>query len=548
MLKKLSIRHFAIIDELDLEFQGGFNILSGETGAGKSIIIQAIGLILGERGYSDLIRSGEDECEVVAEFERKEGPQVIRRVLQRSGKGKVWVDQETRTVGDLQMLGRSLIELVSQHESQNLLADQMPQVFLDAFGKHEKILQDYRQVYQAYLSIRSERDNLEAKAKEALEKEDLYRFQLQEIREAALKKDEETELGKERNILTHSAKISETVGTVETLLYSGNDSVTELLGRAESSLSRISGIDPEIDQKTAALDSLVAELAELSRFFQTYLSRLEFDPQRLEQIEERLDQISKLKKKHGGDLEAIFHKAEELEKAIGLLDHFDEVLKEIVSKYEQAEKTVAKKASDLTSLRKKAARELSQSMEKELGSLAMGKTKFEVRIGPLRQDSLSSKFGPGGADQVEFFISPNVGEEPKPLALIASGGELSRILLALKGILRSPDSAKTYIFDEVDSGIGGATAEVVGQKLKALSQNAQVICITHLPQIAACADAHYQIVKQEKKERVTTRVRRLMGEEREEEIARMLAGVKVTEKARSHARELIGQLGETSRK
>jgi DNA repair protein RecN (Recombination protein N) len=224
MLKKLSIRHFAIIDELDLEFQEGFNILSGETGAGKSIIIQAIGLILGERGYSDLIRSGEEECEVQGEFENKAGARHIRRILQRSGKGKVWVNHEARTVGELQTLGRSLIDLISQHESQNLLAEQMPQVFLDAFGRHEKILEEYRESYESYLSITSERNALETKAREVREKEDLYRFQLREIQDADLKKDEEENLLKERNILTHSAKINETIGAVEGLLYSGNDS------------------------------------------------------------------------------------------------------------------------------------------------------------------------------------------------------------------------------------------------------------------------------------------------------------------------------------
>ncbi|MFO1518534.1 MAG: DNA repair protein RecN [bacterium] len=554
MLKKLSIRHFAIIDTLDLEFEEGLNILSGETGAGKSIILQALGLLLGGRGYSDLIRSGEEECEVAAEFDVSTQSEIpsrvsktvsssdrslkIRRILNRSGKGKVWVNEQASTVGELQELGEFLMDLVSQHESQNLLSEDMPRSYLDGFGGHETLLQTYREVYERYLSLSHELKTLEAKAKEAREKEDLYRFQLREIAEANLKPQEEEELLQERKILSHASKISETVNAVEGLLYSANDSVTELLGKAGSALSRISGIDPDLDREAEQIKSRALELEEISRFFQSYLNRVDFDPDRLTQLENRLDTLAGLKKKYGGSVEAVLEKAEELEKMIGLIDRFDESAEALKKQFQEIEKDLTLKAQKLTQARKKAGGELARAMEKELASLAMAKTRFEVRV---RQRLEEAAFSPTGVDEIQFYIAPNVGEEPKPLNLIASGGELSRILLALKGVLRSPDSALTYVFDEVDTGIGGAVAEVVGQKLKRLAEVAQVVCITHLPQIAACADAHYQIAKHEKKQRVVTEVRRLEGEEREEEIARMLAGVKITEKARLHARELMGQ-------
>jgi len=542
MLKKLSIRHFAIIDELDLELKQGLNILSGETGAGKSIILQALGLILGGRGYSDLIRSGEEECEVSAVFESGGRTLSLRRVLSRNGKGRAWVDGEPATVAALEERSRGRVDLVSQHESQSLLSEEMPRMTLDEFGGHAALLQDYRAAYEEYLSALGARKALQTKAMEAKEREDLYRFQLREIQEADLKIGEEEGLLQDKKILAHAAKIREAVASVEGLLYSGNDSVIELAGRAQAALGKISGIDPSVDVQAKELESKALELEEISRFFQNYLNRIDFDPERLTHLEDRLDTLSRLKKKFSSTVEGLLEKQEELQKTLKLLDHFDEALQEAEENFSKAKGALQKKADALTRARKKAAMTLSGTMEKELFSLAMGKTRFEAKVeGAEGGAPGETAFTAAGVDQVRFFIAPNAGEDLKPLSLIASGGELSRILLALKGTGRS-SAPFTYVFDEVDAGIGGGVAEVVGRKLKALSQASQVICITHLPQIAAFADAHYRIAKQEKERRVVTSVTLLKSEEREEEIARMLAGVKITEKARLHARELMSQV------
>jgi DNA repair protein RecN (Recombination protein N) len=562
MLQHLSIRHFAIIDELELEFQPGLNILSGETGAGKSIIVQALGLIAGSRGYSDLIRSGEDECEVSAVFEVEtsssitdflirqgypcEGTLILRRILNRSGKGRVWVNDRPSTVGVLQEINRYLIDLVSQHESQNLLSDEKQRLFLDSFGGHAPLIKSYQTSYQNYLSLKSELEGIESQAKQAREREDLYRFQLREIDEADLKLGEEEELFQEKKILAHASKINETLSSAEALLYSANDSVTELLGRAQGGLAKIREIDPELDRRGEMLGSLSCEIDEIARFFQTYLQKIDFDPERLSTIEDRLDQIAHLKRKFRGSIEAVLEKKAELEKNITLLDHYDETLKSLQEKWSATRNELLKKAEELTQARKKTAQQLARLVEKELKFLAMTQTQFVIDVSPLHFENSSEgpnepHFTSTGKDEVKFFISPNKGEEPKALALIASGGELSRILLALKSVLRTPQSVSSYLFDEVDAGIGGAIAEVVGQKLKKLAEFSQVICITHLPQIAAFADAHFQISKSEKKQRIVTQVRKLSEKEREEEIARMLAGVQVTEQARLHARELLGK-------
>ncbi len=555
MLQKLSIRHFAIIDELTLEFKSGLNILSGETGAGKSILLQALALVMGGRGYAGLIRTGESECEVLVEFQvltrqsvsaflLKHGYPVeprltLHRILQRSGKGKVSINRQSATVAHLAELGRCLIDLVGQHASQSLLSEEMPRIFLDSFGAYTSTLEEYALQYADYLQKKQALEKLKAEFIQAREQEDLLRFQLKEIEEAHLREAEEEELAQERKILLNTSKITEAMSAAESVLYSGEGSVTELLGRVCQTLSRLSGIDTKIEHQKEQLHSYTQEIEASARFFQSYLEGIHFDPERLDFIESRLDQISTLQKKYGGSVESILAKGRELEKKIGLLDHFDATIAEAQFAQEAAQKTLLLKAQVLTAARQKSARELSKRMEKELASLSMKNTRFQVEVRPVG-DSVPV-FLPTGVDHVEFLISPNLGETPKPLALIVSGGELSRILLALKGVTMHAQAVPTYIFDEVDSGIGGAVAQGVGEKLKKIAKTSQVICITHLPQIAAFADVHFQILKTDQGKRTVTQVIALSDHEREEEIARMLAGVQVTEQARQNARELISQ-------
>ncbi len=555
MLESLSIRNFAIIETLDLEFEKGLNILSGETGAGKSIILQALALIMGARAYSDLIRSGYEECEVKAVFDVKELPELqellkiqdyesddkllIRRMISRSGKGRVWVNNKIATANLLQEMAQYLIDLVSQHESQQLFSEEMPRVYVDRFAENEDLLKAYQEKYQEYLKVKSELSRVKLQTREAQEREDLYRFQLQEIQAAELQKNEDEDLLLERKLLANASKITEGLSNVDALLYSGSGSAMEAVGKSQGILNRFAEIDPVLSEEGSKLAQVCDVLDEASRFIQQYLKKIDFDPNRLAQMETRLDLINSLKKKYGGSLTAVLEKEAELATKVGLLENQSQIIEELQIQESHAQAEALKKAKALSASRIEAAKKLAKVLEKELASLAMPNAKFEIRIQSLPVEKGEVAFSNFGIDEISFYISPNKGEELKLMNLIVSGGELSRILLALKSITRDPSSSAVFVFDEVDAGIGGAVAEGVGKKLKKLAQSSQVICITHLPQIAACGDVHYQISKVEKKDRTSTQVRRLEESERIDEIARMLAGVKVTDKALSHARELL---------
>ncbi len=546
MLKHLSIHNLAIIDSVQLEFKSGLNILSGETGAGKSILVQALSLVLGDRAYSELIRTGAEECEVQASFEisprhdlplwlasfKNQGGELqIKRVIQRSGKGKVWINQESASVASLQELGSFLMEIVSQHESERLRDENSSQSFLDNFGGHGLLLREYQRSFENYDEAQKKLTRHEQQITATREREDLYRFQFQEIEQAALKPGEEEELVQERNLLAHAAKLSETLRILEGLLYSGNDSVIELLGKGQNLFEKITAIDSRLSDRANQLQALSSEVDDFSRFLQDYSQKIEFDPTRLEEIENRLDLIRSLQKKYARDILKLLEWAETLKQQLGALEENDEQLEKLRGELALAKQDLLAHAEKLTSARKVAGKKLSQALVKELSALSMPKTRFEVRFEPQEAQLY-------GAEKISFWMSPNTGEELKPLEKIASGGELSRILLALKSIQGS-SLATSYLFDEVDTGIGGAVAEAVGSKLKKIAEQAQVICITHLPQIAAFGEVHYRILKSEKNGRVNTQIERLDEQGREEEIARMLAGVKITEKARLNAREML---------
>jgi len=546
MLKSLSIQNFAIIDSLHLEFEEGFNVLSGETGAGKSILVQALGLILGDRAYSELIRTGAEECEVHATFQTsrsaklpdwlnvdlkdKEWQLSIKRVIQNNGKGKVWINQESASVASLQELAQCLMEIVGQNESQSFREEGAAQNYLDEFGNHGLVLREYQRCFENYRQAQEKLRNAETQIRQTREREDFYRFQLNEIAQAALKEDEEESLAQEKNILAHAGKLSETLHLLEGLLYSANDSAIELLGRGQNLFEKIEAIDSRLSMRKSQLQGIVSEVDDFSRFLQDYARKIDFDPQRLDEIESRLELLHSLQKKYSRDVTQLLEWQKTLEVQLGSLEDQDLQIEELRKVAGAAHEELLLEAEKLTQARKVSGKKLSQSLSKELELLSMPKTRFEVRF-EVQEPGLL------GADQISFWMSPNSGEELKPLEKIASGGELSRILLALKSIQVS--QVKAYLFDEVDTGIGGAVAEAVGNKLKKISESSQVICITHLPQVASLADVHYRILKSEKKGRVNTQIKRLDEEGREEEIARMLAGVKITEQARMNAREML---------
>ncbi len=561
MLKELNIKNFAIIDQLRVEFAPGLNVFTGETGAGKSIVVDALNLALGERASADLIRTGCQEAVVEAAFELNhdgttevagllagQGIEttagedlIVRRVLSAAGKNKVYINGSLANLATLSALGASLADIHGQHEHQSLLSLEKQMELLDSFGGLGALRGALSGAYHRLHDVRKELAGIEAGERDRAQREDMLRFQKNEIEAAMLKPGEDAELANEQKVLANSEKIAGLARAADEALYSSDNSALSGLKKAMTSLREIAAIDNRMASVLELCEAGRAQVEEAAREVSAYAERTEFDPGRLEQIGDRLDLIQKLKKKYGGAVEEIIafgaQASAELERMERSTEEIERLRKEIAS----IKSGLTAQAQELTRKRGAAARELEKKIEAELSHLGMKKTTFTVKVVQEPGDDTDDghKVGPRGADRVEFLISPNPGEEPKPLAKIASGGELSRIMLALKTILVEGDSIPTLVFDEVDAGIGGAVAEEVGKKLRRVAAKRQVFCITHLPQIASMATSHYGVAKSVKKERTSTEVRLLEKKERVDEIARMLGGKTITEATLRHAEEMI---------
>jgi len=553
MLQELRIRNFAIIDELNLSFSKGFNVLTGETGAGKSIILNAVHLLLGDKATEEWIRSSEEEASVEALFDISGNPEVtdrvkekvhqlqvtgeedsllIRRVISRTGRGKVFIGGSLATLGVLSEVGEGLLSIYGQHEHQSLQRVETHIDILDEFGGLIGLREEFQKQYQEFISLSEEtvriREEKESRAKER----ELMVFQSKEIAACGVQMGEEESLKEERIFLTHAKKLMDFAHSSEEILYSEEGSVIERIQKVLNQGREMAAIDPSLSQPLKALESTLIQLEEIALVLRDYSRRVEINPMRLDEVENRLEEIDRLKRKYGPTVEKVFSFKERIDEALKSFTSDEEKLSRLEDRLEPLRQIVKDLGERLSEGRKRVALELRKSVERELNSLGMKKTIFEIHIDPL-------PLSPKGVDRVEFLISPNIGEEVKPLAKIASGGELSRIMLAMKRILAKVGGRQVLIFDEVDSGIGGAMAEVVGKKLKELSRHHQVICVTHLPQIACFADQHHSVRKEVKSGRTITLVDRLNKETIVDEIARMLGGVKVTEKTRAHAREMI---------
>jgi len=561
MLKELNIKNFAIIDQLRVEFHPGLNVFTGETGAGKSIVVDALNLALGERASADLIRTGCQEAVVEAAFElngrgtaeiatqlQEQGIEVlqgedliVRRVLAVSGKNKVYINGSLANLATLSSLGASLADIHGQHEHQSLLSQDRQREMLDTFGGLGPLRDETTERYHRLQSIRAELAGLEAGERDRAQREDILRFQKNEIEAAALKPGEDEELANEQKVLANSEKLSAYSGMVDELLYSSDHSALTNLKKAINGLKDIAAIDTRLAGALELSESGRAQIEEAAREIASYHESVEFDPGRLETIGDRLDLIQKFRKKYGNTVGEIIEFGVKVSSELERMERSTEEIERLKSQIEESKFGLTEKAQELSKKRKTAARELEKKVEAELGHLGMKKTVFSVSVTQEQGfDTLNGlKVGPTGADSVEFLISPNPGEEPKSLARIASGGELSRIMLALKTILAEGDSIPTLVFDEVDAGIGGAVAEEVGKKLKRVAAKRQVFCITHLPQIACMAGSHYGVSKSVKKDRTSTEVRLLDEKERVDEIARMLGGKTITEATLKHAEEMI---------
>ena len=561
MLKELSIKNFAIIDQLRVEFTPGLCVFTGETGAGKSIVVDALNLALGERASADLIRTGADEAVVEAAFEldgrgRKDaaallGGQgievtdgedlIVRRVLSASGKNKIYINGSQTNLNTLAALGAGLADIHGQHEHQSLLSLDRQLEMLDSFGGLEGLRDEVGVIYRRLMDVRKDLAALEAGERDRAQREDMLRFQKNEIEASLLKPGEDAELAAEQKVLANSEKLAGLAAMIDEALYSADGSALENLKKALDGLTDVIELDNRLAGAQELCQSARAQIEEAAREISSYREGLEFDPRRLELIGDRMDMIQKLKRKYGNTVEEIREFGAKASSELDRMERSAEEIEKLKSKIQLVKFGLTEKANELTKERKAAARALEKKVEAELGSLAMKKTAFSVTLsqepGGDTLDGL--KLGPRGTDRVEFLIAPNPGEEPKALAKIASGGELSRVMLALKTILVEGDGIPTVVFDEVDAGIGGAVAEEVGKKLKRVAAKRQVFCITHLPQIACMADSHYGVSKSVKKDRTTTEVHLLDERERVDEIARMLGGKTITDATIRHAEEMI---------
>jgi DNA repair protein RecN (Recombination protein N) len=564
VLKELRITNFAIIDELHVHFSRGLHVFTGETGAGKSIIIEALSLALGGRASAEMIRTGEDTATIEAAFDlaghaevielaRAHGIEVngeelvIKRAISAS-RNRVYVNGTLSTVSVLAMLGAKLVEIHGQYEQQTLLH---PEHQLDIFDFYAGVLELRHSLERQYYYLQGLRKRLvelTAQAAERVRRQQLLQFQLQDIDQAQLRSGEEEELRGERHVLMHTEKLLQITQGSSELLYAGEDTVVDRLGRVLSGLEEVSAIDPVLKPVTEDLRAALYQMEEAGRTLGDYASRVEFDPVRLAEIEDRLAELSTLKRKYGATVDEVLMQREGLAKELAALQYQAENIDTLRAEILAMERQVCEQALDLSQRRVAVGETLSQAVERELQALSMSAARFVITFrrtpdptGFITVDGAPVQLTPVGIETVEFLFNSNPGEEPRPLAKIASGGEISRVMLALKSILAAVEQVPTLVFDEVDSGIGGGVAEVVGRKLKALTNTSQVFCITHLPQVASRGDIHFLIEKQVVIGRTVTTVRPLTQRERIDEIARMSGGLVITDTTRKLAAELLRQ-------
>lgn len=555
MLTELVIRNFAIIEELRVSFAGGLNVLTGETGAGKSILIGAVSLLLGDRVSSDIIRSQEETAMVEALFDIGEKSDlkgklkemgflvgnelILKRIISRTGKNRVYIDGQLATLGMLSAISENLINICGQHDHQIILNAENHIDIIDEFGGLLQLRSEYAEMYDKFLSLNNKLGKLLTMNKTRDERVEFLKFHLKEIDEAAVRVGEDEELFDEKKIFNNVQKLTEYAQLAYEALYGKPGSVQEGLRSVISNIREIKNIDRGLNLSEQDIDAVYYQLEENAMILREYIKNLSYDPARLEAIDDRLDLLGKLKRKYGRTLDEVLKKRNEIEEELKTISSVDEEIEKISKEMEIQKTEMLEKAKLLSERRRESSDVLTQAIEGEIHTLRMENAVFKVIFGKPSSDQGAVTFNPRGSDEIEFYITTNVGEMAKPLNRIASGGELSRIMLAVKKVLAKTGSVGTLIFDEVDSGIGGAVAEDVGKKLKDVAQHHQILCITHLPQIACFGDKHYRVAKTVSDERTITSVDFLSEEERLDEIARMLGGSELTKKTRAHAREML---------
>ena len=556
MLVSLAIRDIVLIDRLDLEFQDGLGVLTGETGAGKSILLDALGLALGERADSSLLRKGADQAVVTAAFDLPEGHPartilaeqamaptddilVVRRVLGSDGRGRAFVNDQPASVSLLRRLGDELVEVQGQFEQRGLLDINTHRSLLDAYGGHDSLLRDTAQRWQAWQDARESLSAAEAELARAREDEAFLRHAVEELDMLDPQPGEEAKLAEERAMLMNAGKLVEAMNAAFAEISGGDHGkgAEACLGAARSALERVvQHAGQHLDPVLAALDRAAAELEEANAQLQSVSSELDLDPARQERVEERYFALKDMARKHMTEVDSLPRLREQLSGRLAAIDSGGEHLAELKRKETAAREAYLESAKALSEAREAAAKRLDAAVNAELPPLKLEKASFRTQLRQLEE----ADWGAKGRERVIFEVATNPGSAPGPLSKIASGGELSRFLLALKVVLAELGTRRTLIFDEVDSGIGGATAHAVGERLARLANGRQVLVVTHSPQVAARGHHHWRVAKEHADETTATRVQPLGEKERREEIARMLSGASITEEARAAADRLMG--------
>jgi DNA repair protein RecN (Recombination protein N) len=542
MLRFLSIRNLAVIDRLELEFEPGLNVLTGETGAGKSILVGAVGLLVGGRASAELVRTGEDQAAIEAVFEDPGGGELVvrRDISSQSGRSRAFMNGALVTSTALRDAAAQLVDLHGQHEHQVLLDPASHLDLLDAFAGLEAECEKVALAFARLQSLTTKRERLALDIREKARREEYLQFQLTEIRRAAPKPGEDDELSTSRQVLANAERLQRLCAEAYTGLYEGDGAVLPALAAVWKRVGELASIDPQFEPYLSTRETVKSHLEDLAYFLRSYPAEFDASPARLQEVEDRLAVLERLKKKHGPTLQDVIDTEASLARELGTLEQSGQRASELDGELELTRTAYLRLAEALSAKRRAAAKTFSERLVASLADLAMTRTRCEVRFAaPRGQDGWTAR----GLDEAEFYISPNPGEDLRPLARIASGGELSRLMLALKTLASTDAPGKTLIFDEVDAGIGGTVADIVGARLRELAGECQVLCITHLPQIAAYGGTHYRIEKALKEGRTVTSVTRLGVREREEELARMIAGSEISASVRASAREMLKRKG-----
>ena len=562
MLHSLTIDNVVLIEHQVLELGPGFNVLTGETGAGKSMVVDALALVLGGRAQPQVVRNGEREAEVAALFEVESGSRVaakleaagvpcdgeliVRRVVQAEGRSRAFLNGKISTAAQLAELAPDLCDIASQHESVSLTDPATHLEYLDAFGKLDGLRDALGEKVASLGEVVREITRVREAERDRAEREDFLAFQLKEIEELDPSPGEESDLESERARLRHAEKLQAATQGAADRLYEGEGAVCDQLARVSSDLDAAAAIDQTLAPIARTVESARSELADAARALARYAENIESSPARLAEVDDRWFRLQKLLRKHGPTTHELLVHRDEVKKQLDQLAGASQLLVDLEQKREAALTAVSAEARTLSRKRRDAAAHLADAIGRELAGLGMGRARVVVDVSAVPNHQSGdlpavdgARLTSSGIDRVEFLIAPNKGEDPRPLRKIASGGELSRALLALKRVLAEKGPAGLYVFDEVDAGVSGAIAEVIGRAIADVARHRQVLCITHLPQIAALCDHHFVIDKTERKGRTTSTVKRLDDKERVDEIARMIGGVKVGEAARRAAVELL---------